>query len=162
MHTAYEAILDRLDELHRSIRETLNDLPAEALDWSPAPEMNSLSVLIVHLAGAERYWVGDVVQGIPSFRDRDAEFRAKGLSAGALAQRITDLESYERLVLGNLDLASLEEERISPRDGRRTTVAWALSHALEHTAIHVGHIQILSQLWKQRPGGLQAATKTGN
>ena len=29
-------------------------------------------------------------------------------------------------------------------------VAWALLHALEHTAIHLGHMQIMRQLWEQR------------
>ena len=37
-----------------------------------------------------------------------------------------------------------------PRDGKKYTVAWALGHALEHTAIHVGHIPMLKQLWKER------------
>jgi hypothetical protein len=29
-------------------------------------------------------------------------------------------------------------------------VGWALLHALEHTAIHLGHIQITQQLWDQK------------
>jgi hypothetical protein len=28
-------------------------------------------------------------------------------------------------------------------------VAWALFHALEHTALHCGQIQIQRQLWEQ-------------
>jgi len=152
MQKTYEAILDRLDEMHRAIKEVIDGLPPEALDWSPAPDMNSLSVLVVHLTGAERYWIGDVVQGTPSFRDRDAEFRAKGLTADSLKQRLTELEAYEHQVMQDMQLSQLEEERLSPRDGRKYTVAWALAHALEHSGIHVGHIQILSQMWKQRPG----------
>jgi hypothetical protein len=150
MLKTYEALLDRFDELHRAIREALDGMPREALDWIPGPEMNSMSVLIMHLTGAERYWVGDVVRGEPSFRDREAEFRAKDLGHDPLRQRLTDLQSYEKGVFESMGLAQLEEERVSPRDGRKYTVAWALSHALEHTAMHVGHIQILSQLWKQK------------
>jgi hypothetical protein len=150
MKKIFVALLDRFDELHRAIRESMDGMPPEALDWSPGPDMNSLTILIVHLAGSERYWIGDVVRGDPSFRDREAEFRTKGLSADALKQRLTDLEAYERIALGTLGLADLEEERTSPRDGKKCTAAWALSHALEHTAIHVGHIQILTQMWKQQ------------
>jgi ankyrin repeat protein len=29
-------------------------------------------------------------------------------------------------------------------------VAWCLAHALEHTALHLGHMQITRQLWEQR------------
>lgn len=153
MKKTFAALLDRFDELHRAIKETLEIMPAEALDWSPGPEMNSLAVLVMHLTGAERYWVGDMVRSDPSFRDREAEFRAKGLTAEALRKRITDLEAYEHRTFETLGLAELEEERISPRDGQKYTVAWALSHALEHTAIHLGHIQMLVQLWQQQHAG---------
>jgi len=27
-------------------------------------------------------------------------------------------------------------------------VAWAILHALEHTGIHLGHIQVTQQLWQ--------------
>jgi hypothetical protein len=30
------------------------------------------------------------------------------------------------------------------------TVAWAVLHAVDHTALHLGHIQITRQLWEQR------------
>ena len=36
--------------------------------------MNSMNVLVVHLIGAERYWIGDVIAGEPSGRDRESEF----------------------------------------------------------------------------------------
>ena len=152
MHTAYEALLDRFHELHLEIEKALEALPVEALDWKPGPEMNSLAVLIVHLTGAERYWVGDVVKGESSDRDRNAEFQASGLSAAVLMKRITDLDAYEKAAFDGMAVSVLEEERVSPRDGRPYSVAWALSHALEHTALHVGHIQMLSQLWKQSRG----------
>jgi hypothetical protein len=30
-------------------------------------------------------------------------------------------------------------------------MAWSLLHAQEHMAIHVGHIQIMRQMWDQSP-----------
>jgi uncharacterized damage-inducible protein DinB len=146
----YEALLDNLVELHAEILKALDELPPEALDWVPGPEMNSLAVLIMHLTGAERYWVGDVVKGDPSFRNRDAEFRAKGVDAAALRQRIADLDLYEAGAFDTLDVSDLEQMRVSPRDGKEYSVSWALLHALQHTSEHVGHIQILRQQWKQR------------
>jgi class 3 adenylate cyclase len=117
--------------------------------------MNSLCVLAVHLAGAERYWIGDVVGRDPSGRDRDAELRARGLDAAALKARLADVLAHSRGVLEDLALADLETVRVSPRDGREFSVAWALAHALEHTAMHVGHAQLVRQLWDQAE---QAAT----
>ena len=149
MQKFYEALLDRFQELHLEVLKSLEELPPEALDWRPGPEMNSLSVLIIRLSGAERYWIGDVVKGDSSQRDRNAEFQVSGLNSEALKQRIKELEVYEKVAFEGMGVGELEEERVSPRDKRKYSVAWALDHALEHTAIHVGHIQMLSQLWKQ-------------
>ena len=54
-----------LRNLHADLEHSLNDLPPEALDWSPGPDMNSLSVLATHVAGSERYWIGDVAGASP-------------------------------------------------------------------------------------------------
>ncbi len=56
-------------------------LPQEALDWKPEPAMNSICVLVVHIAGAERFLIGDIVKGESSQRNRPAEFMATGLEA---------------------------------------------------------------------------------
>ena len=88
MRKYYEGYLEHMKALHAEAIKALESLPAEALDWVPGPEMNSISVLIMHFTGAERYWVGDVVRGDPSFRNREAEFQTKGLDAAALQQRL--------------------------------------------------------------------------
>jgi len=150
MQKFFEVLIDRLHELHGDILKELDGLPDEALDWSPGEGMNSLSVVIVHLSGAERYWIGDVVMGESSQRNREAEFHVVGLDAQTLKQRIIDLDAYDKAALSEMKLAVLEEQRTSPRDGRQFLAGWALMHALEHTALHAGHIQIQSQLWKQR------------
>lgn len=147
MDKYFEALLDRLDELHRSVQKTLDELPPEAMDWVPAPDLNSVAVLVAHFSGAERYYIGDVVMGDLSFRDRSAEFRVKGMDAAALKHHIEELMTYERSAFERLSAAQLGEERVAPKDGRKFTVAWALNHALEHTALHVGHIQITKQMW---------------
>lgn len=148
----YQAFLDRLEDLHKYIEQALDGLPQAALDWIPSEGMNSIDVMITHLTGAERYWIGDVAVGDASIRDRAAEFRVSGITADALRQQLGDTLSYARRVLEPLPLRELEQERISPRDGRKFSVSWALLHALEHTAIHLGHIQLTRQLWEKREG----------
>ena len=150
MRKYYEAMLDHFRGLHAEVLKALDALPPEALDWSPGPEMNSISVLVMHIAGSERYWVGDVVKGTPSFRNREAEFQTKGMDVAALKQRLTDLDAYEAEVLETLKVRDLESFKVSPRDGRSLTVGWALLHTLQHTAVHVGHIEVLVQQWKQK------------
>jgi uncharacterized damage-inducible protein DinB len=140
--------LDRLEELHQDVARAFDDLPGEALDWSPGDDIPSINALVTHLTGAERYWIGDVAGGVPSDRDRDAEFLASGLQISDLEARLESAQSFARDLLPKITVLDLERICISPRTGRRFTVAWALLHALEHTAIHLGHLQIIRQLWE--------------
>ncbi len=150
MQPFFEDFFDRLQELHVGIEHAIEGLPKAALDWVPGPGINSLCVLAVHVAGAERYWIGDVVAGEPSGRDRDAEFLSKDLEEATLKTRLAEVLAHSRGVLEGLALQDLERSCISPRDGRRFTVAWALAHTLEHTAIHLGQMRLMRRLWEQR------------
>ena len=150
MQSFYTDYLDNLNELHTDILQTISDLPQEALDWSPFSGGNSCSVIIVHIAGAEKYWLGDVVAGAPSGRDREAEFRVRNLIVAELEAHLQASLVYAGDVLDKLGLGDLETSRISPRNDKEVTVAWALIHALKHTAIHLGHVQITRQLWEEQ------------
>ena len=140
--------VDNLAELHTDMMKTVRHLPAEALDWVPFPSGNSLSVLIVHSAGAEKFWLGDVLAKELSGRDRPAEFRIKNQSQQQLEARLNESLGYAELVVGKLELEDLKAVRIDPRNGREFTVAWAMAHALKHTGLHLGHMQITRQLWE--------------
>lgn len=146
----YQDILNRLDELHTGIAQAVHDLHQEVLERSPGEGMNSIAALIVHLTGAERYWIGDVALGEASGRDRAAEFHTTGVPLEALQAKVGAATVYAHQALSRLTFRDLEQERVSPRDGRKFTVAWALLHALEHTALHLGHIQVTRQLWERQ------------
>jgi len=145
MESYFEDYLLNLKELHNDILNTLKDLPPAALDWSPAADVNSISVLAIHTVGAQRFLIGEMIAGKPANRDRDAEFKVRGLDAGYLTQRFNESFEYIRSVLDGMsdeDLSARREFR-----GRDTTVAWILGHALKHTATHLGHIQLMRQVW---------------
>jgi hypothetical protein len=148
MQPFFQDYLSLLTECHEGILKTLDGLPSAALDWIPGPETNSISVLVFHLTGAERYWIGDVLAGEPSGRDRDSEFKVRGVEGAALRQRLMDNLNYSRGVLEKLTLQDLEAERVAPKGGKRVTGGWALLHALEHASQHLGHIQLTRQLWE--------------
>jgi uncharacterized damage-inducible protein DinB len=143
--------LDILADLHTEIIKAVRQLPADALDWIPFADGNSLSVLIVHTAGAEKFWLGDVVANEPSGRDRPAEFRAKNAAVAELEAMLSESLGYAELVLAKLGLDDLAGVRRDPRNGQEVTVAWALNHVLEHTALHLGHIQVTRDFWSKKP-----------
>jgi uncharacterized damage-inducible protein DinB len=148
METFFTEYIDLLQERHDNILAALEGLPVAALDWSPGPDMNSISILVFHLTGAERYWIGDVAAQESSNRDRAAEFKVHGVRVDILKKRLTDNLEYARNALSKFTSEDLQARRVTG-EGRTVTVAWALLHALEHATLHLGQIQITRQLWEQ-------------
>lgn len=151
MQEPYESYFYHLRELHNMIKRAIQGLPPEGLDWAPGPETNSLTVLAVHVAGAERHWIGEVVGQQAIERNRSAEFETAGLGEAELARHLDDALELSRGVLEQLALEDLVGFRRLP-DGREVSVAWALAHVLNHTAQHAGHAELTRQLWDQRQG----------
>jgi len=154
MQTYFKEYLSLLEDCHNGILDALDGLPPAALDWTPGHAMNSISVLVFHVTGAERYWIEDVAMQDLKERDRDAEFRVHGVEAAVLKKRLADNLEYAHTVLEKFTIQDLEKSRVSARDGREFTVAWALLHALEHATLHLGQIQITRQLWEGSKGGV--------
>jgi uncharacterized damage-inducible protein DinB len=149
MQTYFSDYLSLLQNCHNDIHKALEGLPPEALDWVPGNDMNSISVLVVHLSGAERFWIGDVAAQDPSDRNRDAEFQVKGLGMDILKKRLDDSLTYASAALEKFSLQDLETPRSSPQTDRKFTVGWSLLHALEHSMLHLGQIQLTRQFWEQ-------------
>ena len=59
MEKNFADYLKNLEELHLEVLNAIKDLPQEALDWSPFPGGNSINVLVTHMAGAEKFWLGE-------------------------------------------------------------------------------------------------------
>jgi len=147
MQTFYADCLNNLQELHNDVVKALKGLPAEALDWSPKVGVNSITALVVHMTGAERFLFGEIIAGQSLNRNRDAEFLAKNMTLETLMQRLADNRLYIAGVLESLTLVDLEGKRILR--SHEVTVGWVIGHALKHTATHLGHIQVMHDLWEQ-------------
>ncbi len=150
MEPLFASLIERLETMHEAIETAITDLPDEALDWSPGPDMNTLAVLLAHTLGAERFWIGDVAGDEPSGRVREAEFRTAGVGESEFTQHSKNVLAHSRSIIERLAIADLGEIRSASAFGRQVTIAYALLHALEHTALHTGHIQVTRQLWDQR------------
>lgn len=140
---------ERLTRLHDDIKQAIDALPPEALDWVPGAGMNSLAVLVTHTAQSERYWVGQMAGGDDAGRVRSEEFETRGRTADTLVAHLDASLAHSRRTLEALTLAALDDTRPHPERGE-VRVGWSLMHALEHTAMHAGHIQLTRQLWDQR------------
>ncbi len=153
MHPELQHYLQILDDLRRQVRELIADLPADALNWRPIEGMdehatNSLAVLAAHIAGAEHFWIGEVIGQRPTTRDRDAEFGTVAADAAELVRRLEVVAAETAEVLSSLSEADPNSVRVAR--GREVTVRWVILHVIDHTALHLGHMQITHQLWKNR------------
>ncbi len=143
--------LNMLEDLRGQIIRLLEELPAEALNWRPIEGeddhvTNSVAVMAAHVAGAEHYWVGEVVGGLPASRDRPAEFKTKIDSPAPLINRLAEVGEESQLIIANLTADELNKVRVTNHG--EVSTRWALLHAIDHTALHLGHMQITAQLWR--------------
>jgi len=139
--------LQRIEDLRGQVRDLIANLPAEALNWRPIEDdaTNSLAVLAAHVVGAEHFWIGEVVGGRPPTRDRDVEFTTQATDASELVRLLEDTGAETREVLSALRTADLDGTREAR--GRMIPVRWCILHVIDHTALHLGHMQLTYQLW---------------
>jgi uncharacterized damage-inducible protein DinB len=142
--------LQMIEDLRGQVREMIAGLPSEALNWRPLEgteehATNSLAVLAAHVAGAEHFWIGEVVGRLPPSRDRDAEFATAAASAAELTELLGQIGEETRQVFSALSEADLEGTRDAW--GRVIPVRWCILHVIDHTALHLGHMQLTHQLW---------------
>ena len=150
MKLFFADFFERLSEQHEGFKDALEGLPPEALDWRPGPEMNSIAVLVTHTAGAQRYWIGEVAGQDPASRHRPSEFEASNQSVESLTRRLDEVLAHSQQVLSQLEMEDLQEIRHDFLFDDNVSVAWCLAHALDHTALHLGHVQITRQLWDNK------------
>lgn len=139
-----------LEDLRRQARALVAELPAEALNWRPLPAIedhavNSLAVLAAHIAGAEHFWIAEVIGGAPPTRDRAAEFVLQVENADELLRRLDAVGEETRAIFARLTPTDLDGVREA--QGKVMPVRWGILHIIDHTALHLGHMQITYQLW---------------
>lgn len=146
------AIADVLERIGRGVLEELKHLPEDVLNRSVGiPDSNTLFALATHLVGSGEYWVLTPAGGRETKRDRDAEFRASGTYT-ELEVRYTRWMAELRSVLSELPADAWNRIAEPPSEFRGSlgekplTVRVCLLHAVEHSASHLGHIQLTRSL----------------
>jgi len=142
------ALGDVLERIGRSVLDELKPLSDELLNQPvPVPEANTLFALATHLVGAGEFWVLTLAGGRHVDRVRDAEFRASGTYAD-LSDRYTNWIGALRDVLSTLSADAFDRPADPPAEYRGSlgdapmSVRACVLHAVEHSAIHLGHIQL--------------------
>ncbi len=124
------------------------------------PESNTAFVLATHLIGSAEYWVLELACGRDVHRDRLSEFRATGTGAELAARYERWLAIMQELLpalpAGQMDQPANIAGGHHPVFGdEQGTVRDALLHAVEHCALHQGHLELTRQLLGYPPAGAQ-------
>jgi hypothetical protein len=150
MEPAVATVVDLYGTVHRQLRELIDGMDTEALNWSPGPEMNSLAVLVTHTVASELDTL-TFVRDVGNDRDRDAEFRTRTPDVSELMACLD--RGDVNLVEHGKAITPSQLEIMRERPGRDSQVGlhWLINNC-GHSREHLGHAQMTKLLWEQRGG----------
>ncbi|OGF08780.1 MAG: hypothetical protein A2W00_13515 [Candidatus Eisenbacteria bacterium RBG_16_71_46] len=161
----------QLDEQRRRLTADTRGLTPGALAWQPAPGMNSIGMLLAHIAWAENHLVqvgmegkatsdtravlGIEEDGLPLAPEAPPWPALDGRDLATFDDLLARSRAYTRGVALGLTDGDLEDQVVRTRpDGVRRVFnkGWVLYHLLEHEAGHHAQINLLRHLQRARPG----------
>ncbi len=148
--SARKLVSDSLTEL----RAAVDGLPAEALNWRPSPDTNSMAILVTHTMHSTRLWL-TLAMALPlPDRDRDSEFLATEDDPAALIRLVDDYTADCLAALQSADAMDWNAMRQTQGRGGdaqpEVPAAYALIHATEHLRGHVDQATLTRSLWEAR------------
>lgn len=151
-----EQYLVMIEDLLDQVTNLVKGLSVEALNWRPIEGVNehatnSLAVLAAHIAGADKLFGIQVAGGKPVERDRDAEFVTIATSADELVTLLRDTKQQIRKAL--IPLTNEDLDRDVELGEHKFSARWAILHVIDHTALHLGHMQLTYQLGRNGQAG---------
>ncbi len=163
------SFMAQMDDQSRLLLDRIKDITPEELEWQPKPGMNTIGMLLAHLAIVEAWWTCLVVKGQADAKgepiigigwDDDGmpvpeEGRAPANLAGKDLAYYTDLMRKARAFVTEaakgVSDADLEREVSRKRpDGteRVINVRWYFYHMLEHFSGHFGQVLLLRHMFR--------------
>ncbi len=149
MLTLLETALSTQDALLADMLKILEDMGVEGMNWAISlPEVNSAYAIVTHTTASQYWWIKENLHGEKVDRDRPAEFTARAADLEALKVEMTRVQDFTREIFAGLGPEDMPAERVVR--GRSVSVEWIVLHVIEHTATHLGHLQLTKQLWEGR------------
>ncbi|MEM7530841.1 MAG: DinB family protein [Chloroflexota bacterium] len=156
--TTYAQYIERLvEDILSEIEPLSDDLLNQAL---PIQDTNTLYAIGTHTVGMGEFWVLSLVGEQVVARNRSVEFHASGNSAELCArfrQWVADchalLDTMPDIIMNDFAHPPAEFSLTGGFEEGSMTKRECMLHVVEHTATHLGHIQLMRQLLVE--GGLR-------
>ena len=123
----------------------LEGVDGEDLNWRPLSNANSLYVLVTHVMANVELNILGVLCGLEILRNRDDEFKARGISIKPLIEKWHEIQEKISANLSKLPPSALDQEYVHPRRGKITGRDHLIFIA-RHMAEHVGHAELTRDL----------------
>jgi len=149
MNVEIKLYLDAMDGLRSTMKQVVEGMDAQGLNWNPLPgEANSLYAIVAHMCASEPALIHRRIRGQPAEGGQEDPFAARGDDPQELLGRLDQVEQTTHSLMEGLTAEDLERV-IDPGGGRpsRTLREWINVH-LRHQAIHLGHMEITKQLYE--------------
>jgi uncharacterized damage-inducible protein DinB len=159
----------QLDDLTRRLMEATSGMSPAALEWQVAPGVNTIGMLLTHIAVAETHIGAIGLEGKPdsnvpgvlgiSMDDEGMPLPPEGRPPAALAGKdlaffyelLARARENTRRIATQLSDEDLSRQVVRQRpDGSRRVfdVEWVLYHMVEHEAGHLGQLLFLRHLYR--------------
>jgi hypothetical protein len=141
-------------QVHEQLRDELDGLDDDGLNWVPIPGANSIATIVTHVVGSEAETFRSVA-GVEYERDRDAEFVGRGRTMPEVLRLLDGaddliMEMERRIDTGGLQalipLPTLPAEEVRPG------LTWLIGN-YGHAREHVGQVQLTKQLLNRARSG---------
>jgi uncharacterized damage-inducible protein DinB len=138
------ALLTTTHERHEDMANLVRGLPGGGLTWSPGGNAPALAGLALHILDVERYLVA-----LASGQDIEwtGEDGSRILEEATEAELVAAIDETDRQLTKALERVS--EERLSAtQPGETRTVGEGLVEDLDHSAVHLGQMQLTRNLFE--------------
>ncbi|MFW9845454.1 MAG: DinB family protein [Candidatus Thorarchaeota archaeon] len=148
-------LFSMMEKTRSRLLRIVDELSDGDLDYSPDTDrIETIGTLLFHIAAVEWSWIFEDIDGeemdyekwkhafalrekIPQLTGKGKQFYLDRLSEvrDAVSARLRDLDDMQLHIIVDLGAAEV-------------TIEWIIFHILEHEAMHIGQISILSRLSK--------------
>ncbi|MFQ5607142.1 MAG: DinB family protein [Candidatus Zixiibacteriota bacterium] len=153
------AYLAQMEDVRARTLKYINGLSHQQLSWHPNEKCESIATLLLHIAAAERSWIGEDIMRRPMeewwkiafpIRHGIEQISGQPLAYYTGVLKRTREETRQALETLTDDDLSREIEPLDPGDEsnaeRRFSIEWILYHMIEHEAHHKGQIAVMKRL----------------
>ena len=157
----------QLDDQLKRLRNNVKDFTVKQLEWQQRPGMNTIGMLLAHLALVEYWWINLAPNGVQWEPDGKKRIhKVCGFEDDGLPMKPNErhpkylkgynLENYLKVLTKVRNLIHREMKNWHDRDleksyklgNRQISRMWTLYHVLEHFAGHFGQVLLLKHLMR--------------